>query len=382
MNSIPARSTVCSSPSGRDGEDRGAGAVRRSVRAGLPQGDPLAEKAKLTIADIQQAPLLLLTDGHAARACAGRLPPRAPSAGTDVTATSLHTLVEMAANGLGVTLIPDMALQAKLLKGSGAGGAAVSRRQAWPAHRPDLAQDLRTRDGVPPAGPDHQGRVSGGGEVSAMPKGRVLLLEGDRLHRAEIVAAGWKPVMRGGSGVRRPARFVRMFPECRGHPMRFCARCRAGGLAARPGRHRCRSELRRGASDRHSRAIHVEAPMRCIAPAPRRVFAGFCISRRSAPSPRRGRPMPRRSMPRKQICRAASWIGFILRPSLVFAEGSHGGTSALRGIAASPCIVPLPGGGNQRFSPIHADDLARAVALLLAPERRDGASSRPAAWRP
>ncbi|HVM84253.1 MAG TPA: LysR substrate-binding domain-containing protein, partial [Candidatus Binatia bacterium] len=31
---------------------------------------------------------------------------------------SLHTLVEMAANGLGVTLIPDMALQAKLLKGS------------------------------------------------------------------------------------------------------------------------------------------------------------------------------------------------------------------------------------------------------------------------
>jgi len=63
--------------------------------------------------------LLLLTDGHCLRdhaldAChLGRRP-----AGADVTATSLHTLVEMAANGLGVTLIPDMALRAKLLKGS------------------------------------------------------------------------------------------------------------------------------------------------------------------------------------------------------------------------------------------------------------------------
>jgi LysR family hydrogen peroxide-inducible transcriptional activator len=81
--------------------------------------DPLAQKAKVTTADLQDAPLLLLTDGHCLRdhaldAChLGRRP-----AGTDVTATSLHTLVEMAANGLGVTLIPDMALKAKLLKGS------------------------------------------------------------------------------------------------------------------------------------------------------------------------------------------------------------------------------------------------------------------------
>jgi LysR family hydrogen peroxide-inducible transcriptional activator len=81
--------------------------------------DPLAEKSKLTTADLQHAPLLLLTDGHCLRehaldACHLAHRPT----GTDVTATSLHTLVEMAANGLGVTLIPDMALQAKLLKGS------------------------------------------------------------------------------------------------------------------------------------------------------------------------------------------------------------------------------------------------------------------------
>ena len=81
--------------------------------------DPLAAKTKLAAADLKDAPLLLLTDGHCLRdhaldAC--HLAHR--STGSDVTATSLHTLVEMAAGGLGITLIPEMALQAKLLKGS------------------------------------------------------------------------------------------------------------------------------------------------------------------------------------------------------------------------------------------------------------------------
>ncbi|HVO04350.1 MAG TPA: hydrogen peroxide-inducible genes activator [Candidatus Cybelea sp.] len=79
----------------------------------------LAAKTRLSTGDVAEAPLLLLTDGHCLRdhaldAChLGRRPQ-----GTDVAATSLHTLVEMAANGLGVTLIPKMALEAKLLKGS------------------------------------------------------------------------------------------------------------------------------------------------------------------------------------------------------------------------------------------------------------------------
>jgi LysR family hydrogen peroxide-inducible transcriptional activator len=81
--------------------------------------NPLAGKAKVSPHDLEDAPLLLLTDGHCLRdhaldAChLGRRP-----AGADVAATSLHTLVEMVAGGLGVTLLPDMALKAKLLKGS------------------------------------------------------------------------------------------------------------------------------------------------------------------------------------------------------------------------------------------------------------------------
>ncbi|WP_343521251.1 SDR family oxidoreductase [Sphingomonas sp.] len=53
----------------------------------------------------------------------------------------------------------------------------------------------------------------------------------------------------------------------------------------------------------------------------------------------------------------------ILRPSLVIAEGSYGGTSLLRGLSALPIAQPLAGDGSFAFSPIHADDLARAVRL-------------------
>ena len=51
----------------------------------------------------------------------------------------------------------------------------------------------------------------------------------------------------------------------------------------------------------------------------------------------------------------------ILRPSLVYAEGSYGGTSLLRGLAALPWRVPVPAGEGHGFSPIHAADLAEGA---------------------
>ena len=60
------------------------------------------------------------------------------------------------------------------------------------------------------------------------------------------------------------------------------------------------------------------------------------------------------------------WV--ILKPSLVYAAGSYGGTSLFRGLAALPLAVPLPGGGTQRFQPIHMADLARAVCRLIEPD--------------
>lgn len=55
------------------------------------------------------------------------------------------------------------------------------------------------------------------------------------------------------------------------------------------------------------------------------------------------------------------WI--ILRPSLVYGDGSYGGTSLIRGMAGLPLAVPLPDSGNFTFSPIHARDVAHAVRI-------------------
>lgn len=57
------------------------------------------------------------------------------------------------------------------------------------------------------------------------------------------------------------------------------------------------------------------------------------------------------------------WI--VLRPSLVYGEGSHGGTSLLRAMAALPFAIPLVGRGDQVFQPIHMDDLTAAVVRCL-----------------
>lgn len=53
----------------------------------------------------------------------------------------------------------------------------------------------------------------------------------------------------------------------------------------------------------------------------------------------------------------------ILRPSLVYGDGSYGGTSLMRGMAGFPLMVPLPGAGAFSFTPIHVQDLARTVRI-------------------
>ncbi|WP_370156246.1 SDR family oxidoreductase [Ferrovibrio sp.] len=70
------------------------------------------------------------------------------------------------------------------------------------------------------------------------------------------------------------------------------------------------------------------------------------------------------------------WV--ILRPSLVWHQGSYGGTSLLRGLAAVPGLLPLAGAGEAKFQPIHADDLARCVCDLLADRRLRQVTLEPA----
>lgn len=61
--------------------------------------------------------------------------------------------------------------------------------------------------------------------------------------------------------------------------------------------------------------------------------------------------------------RASTLDWTILRPSLVYGDGSYGGTSLMRGMAGFPLLTPIPGDGNFIFTPIHARDLARTVRL-------------------
>ncbi len=73
---------------------------------------------KIRAQDLAADDLLLLEDGHCLRehalaACSLEGARR----NNGFQGTSLHTLVQMAANGLGVTLVPEMAIQAGILRG-------------------------------------------------------------------------------------------------------------------------------------------------------------------------------------------------------------------------------------------------------------------------
>lgn len=84
-----------------------------------PPDHPLAAKAAITGDDLAGVDLLLLEEGHCLREhalAACHLP--GPARGEGVMATSLPTLVQMVANGLGVTLIPEMAVKGGVLAGS------------------------------------------------------------------------------------------------------------------------------------------------------------------------------------------------------------------------------------------------------------------------
>jgi LysR family transcriptional regulator, hydrogen peroxide-inducible genes activator len=83
---------------------------------GLPEKPPL----HATPATIDEEKLLLLEDGHClkdhALAACNRPELRAEAT---MLGTSLHTLVQMVDNGLGMTMVPEMAVNAGILKGTG-----------------------------------------------------------------------------------------------------------------------------------------------------------------------------------------------------------------------------------------------------------------------
>jgi LysR family hydrogen peroxide-inducible transcriptional activator len=93
-------------------EDRLYVAYPPGAAQGLPD--------EVTPSAIDEDKLLLLEDGHCLRdhalAACNRPELRAEA---QMLGTSLHTLVQMVAGGLGITMVPEMALDAGILKGTG-----------------------------------------------------------------------------------------------------------------------------------------------------------------------------------------------------------------------------------------------------------------------
>jgi len=104
----------------------------------LPAGDPLRASARVSAQDVDQRRLILLEEGHCLRDqalafCGTRI--EVPGA-TGLGATSLATVMQMVANGYGVTLMPRIALD---VEGRDARVKLLRFRDPEPARRVGLA---------------------------------------------------------------------------------------------------------------------------------------------------------------------------------------------------------------------------------------------------
>lgn len=91
--------------------------------AAFPANHPLTANKKVSPDALESADLILLEDGHCLRdhvlsTCGLDAAPRPGADENVVAATSLHTLVQMVGSGLGVSLVPAMAVDAGLAEGA------------------------------------------------------------------------------------------------------------------------------------------------------------------------------------------------------------------------------------------------------------------------
>nr|WP_321455591.1 hydrogen peroxide-inducible genes activator [uncultured Cohaesibacter sp.] len=93
-------------------------------RVALPLDHPSVDKEVISSETLKNEALILLEDGHCIRdhilSCLdlGNAARRSRESGTDyIEATSLITIVQMVANGLGITLLPEIALKTGFVEG-------------------------------------------------------------------------------------------------------------------------------------------------------------------------------------------------------------------------------------------------------------------------
>lgn len=116
------------------------------------------------------------------------------------------------------------------------------------------------------------------------------------------------------------------------------------------------------ASAKQMRTVHTDAPIAlfqsCADAGPNRVIQISAISV-DAETPY---AETKRTADEALMKTDLDWV--VVRPSLVYGNGSYGGTSVMRGLAACPWAIPIPGDGTQTFQPICMEDLVGIVCEL------------------
>ncbi|KAA2214470.1 hydrogen peroxide-inducible genes activator [Teichococcus oryzae] len=146
----------------------------------LPPGHRLAREEAVPPAALGGERLLLLEDGHCLRdhalsAC-GR-PGASPAAGDNFAATSLHTLVQMVAGGLGVTLLPKLAVEGGVLAGTPVVVKPLAEPQgrmlglAWRTRSPRVADFRGMAETIAHAVLDAEAKEAAGTEPPVRAKG-------------------------------------------------------------------------------------------------------------------------------------------------------------------------------------------------------------------
>ncbi|GLR66107.1 LysR family transcriptional regulator [Acidocella aquatica] len=113
----------------------------------LPKGHPLAARESVAVAALAAEPFLLLEEGHCLRDQVLNTCGAGVGRSSEFAATSLHTLIQMVAGGLGLTLVPRLAVLAGITEGAdvelrrleGAGGWR-SISLAWRPNSPHAAE--------------------------------------------------------------------------------------------------------------------------------------------------------------------------------------------------------------------------------------------------
>lgn len=109
--------------------------ARDEFLVALPPDHALAAQERIPVSALGAERLLLLEEGHCLRdhalAVCGLLAGERGSDSDAFAATSLHTLVQMVANGLGITLLPRLAVSAGVVSGTDLVLRPLASAGAW-----------------------------------------------------------------------------------------------------------------------------------------------------------------------------------------------------------------------------------------------------------